>query len=164
MVQLIVNALDVHPLIEMVIGLTILMGGSALMLIIGAYIGNTIDIMEEHNMSEKLKQFNIDKVKKNEYGQYIVDDLNKQERGRLYRATEHPCSQWDEFKCLDCPYTDCIAPAYINSKSSGDFTRMKDGIKGEYESPYLVRNPMARSGKRGNGPRSIVHEAIKNEQ
>lgn len=164
MVQLIKNILDAHPLIEMVIGLTILMGGSALMLIIGAYIGNTIDIMEEHRMCEKLKQFNIDKIKKNEYGQYIVDNLTKFERGRLYRATEHPCDKWDEFKCLDCPYTDCIAPANINQGSSGDFTRMTDGIKGAYDSPYLVRNPMARSGKRGNGTRNIVLDTIKNEQ
>lgn len=67
---------------------------------------------------EKKNIVDIEALKKNEFGQYIVDDLNKFQRSKVWRSTEHPCSATDPQACLDCPYTDCIAPAAISQQGT----------------------------------------------
>lgn len=74
----------------------------------------------------------IEALEKNEYGQYIVDGLNKNKRSALWRATPHPCSAEDAYACLECPYNDCIAPSEI-SRYGNDYPPMYDGIVGAYE-------------------------------
>lgn len=82
---------------------------------------------------------------KNEYGQYIVDDLNTKARSYVWRHTDHPCSVENSLACLECPYTDCIAPHSIANFGNFEF-RSYDGIAGKYESPYAIR--LKKGGKR----------------
>lgn len=83
-------------------------------------------------------------LEKNEYGQYIVDGLSCMRKGALWRATPHPCSAEDAYACLECPYSDCIAPANITNFGN-DYPPMYDGIAGASE-PALPRISL-RSGK-----------------
>lgn len=110
---------------------------------------------------EKIKSI-LKALEKNEFGQYIVDDLNKFERGIVWRNTKHPCGQTDEaLECLDCPYTDCIAPPYISQMGNfyheGSFV---DGIIGAYE-PSLPILALGKNGKRSPGGESRRQKMIR---
>lgn len=97
----------------------------------------------------------IEALEKNEYGQYIVEGLNKMKKGALWRATPHPCSAEDAYACLECPYSDCIAPARI-SQFGNDFPPMYDGIAGARE-PAL---PQVRLGGKVTVQRNVVRSNI----
>ena len=94
-------------------------------------------------------------LEKNEFGQYIVDDLNTFESGIVWNNTEHPCGQTDDaLECLDCPYSNCIAPAKISQMGNfyheGSFV---DGIIGASE-PCLPRIAIGKNGRRTPGGES----------
>lgn len=110
---------------------------------------------------EKIKSV-LEALEKNEFGQYIVDDLNKFEYGIVWNNTEHPCGQTDDaLECLDCPYSTCIAPPKISQMGNfyheGSFV---DGIIGAYE-PALPRLALGRNGKRSPGQESGRQKAIR---
>lgn len=111
--------------------------------------------------NEKVKSV-LEALEKNEFGQYMVDDLNKFESGIVWRNTEHPCGQTEEaLECLDCPYSTCIAPSKVSQMGNfyyeGAFV---DGIIGAYE-PSLPKLALGRSGKRSQGAESSRQKMIR---